>query len=216
MARMAWPVVIVLGMSATGCAPGMAAAPGQATPSASTAVSAAELRQDMRRLWVDHVVWTRDYVVAALAGHPGAEASLARLLRNQDDLGNAVVPFYGEAAGRRLAALLREHIEIAGELVTAAAEADDRAVADADRRWHRNASEIATFLAGANPHWSRGDLERMMHQHLALTTQAVTARLDDDWQRDVAAFDRILGQALDMADGLSDGLVRHFRIADRD
>jgi hypothetical protein len=183
-----------------------------ADPAAVAAISADDLRQDMRKLWVEHVVWTRDYVVAALAGHPGADASLERLLRNQDDLGDAVVPFYGEAAGQQLAELLREHIEIAGDLVAAAAAEDERGVTEADREWHRNATEIASFLAAANPHWTRSDLQRMMNEHLALTTLYVTARLEGDSQREISAFDRTLDQALEMADGLSQGLVRQFDV----
>ena len=51
--------------------------------------AAATLRQDMRKLWTDHVVWTRDYIVAAIGDQPGASAAAARLMRNQDDIGAA-------------------------------------------------------------------------------------------------------------------------------
>ena len=57
------------------------------------------LNAAMRRLWADHVIWTRQYVVAAVGGNPDADAAAARLLKNQEDIGNAVVPFYGEDAG---------------------------------------------------------------------------------------------------------------------
>src|SRR5437588_11748867 len=70
------------------------------------------LSDALRRLWADHVIWTRQYIVAALAGSPDAEAAAGRLLRNQEDIGNAVVPFYGEAAGARLTGLLKDHILI--------------------------------------------------------------------------------------------------------
>jgi hypothetical protein len=74
----------------------------------------------MRKLWEDHVTWTRLYIVSAVAGLPDAGATAERLLQNQTDIGNAIKPFYGEAAGERLTALLRPHILIAAELVTAA------------------------------------------------------------------------------------------------
>jgi hypothetical protein len=109
-----------------------------------------------------------------------------------------------------VAELLREHIEIAGELVVAAQAGDQTLVADADRRWHRNAADIALFLSEANPHWSRTDLQHMLNEHLALTTQAVTARLEGDWRRDIETFDRVLEQALEMADALADGIARQF------
>ncbi len=37
--------------------------------------AADELRQDMRKLWTDHVVWTREYIIAAVADQPGAQGS---------------------------------------------------------------------------------------------------------------------------------------------
>ena len=63
---------------------------------------AAALRQDMRKLWTDHVVWTRDYIIAALADAPDAPSALNRLMNNQDDIGNAVARFYGDSAGKQL------------------------------------------------------------------------------------------------------------------
>lgn len=203
-------VALSLAAQASGCAPhntGVAAAGAQPV---GAAVGSAELREAMRALWSEHVIWTRGYVVAALAAHPSAEAALSRLLRNQEEIGAAIAPLYGAAAGNRLTALLVEHIEIAGEVVAAAQARDDGALAAADRRWHRNAGEIAAFLAAANPHWTAADLQHMLNEHLALTTQAVVARLQGDWEADVAAFDAIHAQALDMADALTDGIVRQF------
>jgi nuclear transport factor 2 (NTF2) superfamily protein len=164
----------------------------------------------MRDLWADHVVWTRAYIVAAVANDPGASSALERLKRNQEELGGAIAPYYGAAAGTRLTALLKEHISIAGELVAAAKAKDDAKVRDADARWHRNAEDIATFLSDANPNWSRADLVRMLNEHLALTTQEATLRLQQNWREDIATFDRIYDQAMAMADALSSGVIRQF------
>lgn len=168
------------------------------------------LRESMRKLWGDHVIWTREYIVAAVAGQPSAQAASARLLKNQEDIGNAVIPFYGSAAGATLTGLLKQHILIAVDLVTAAKAGDNAKQADADRRWHDNAAEIATFLSGANPNWPRQTLLDMLNQHLALTTQEAVARLQQRWTDDVAAFDQIFAQAMMMADALSDGIVKQF------
>jgi hypothetical protein len=55
----------------------------------------------MRALWEDHVTWTRMVIVDFAAGLPSLPASEARLLRNQADIGGAIAPFYGRAAGNR-------------------------------------------------------------------------------------------------------------------
>jgi hypothetical protein len=49
-------------------------------------------------------------IVDFAAGLPDLQTAEARLLRNQTDIGNAVKPFYGAAAGNKLTSLLRTHI----------------------------------------------------------------------------------------------------------
>lgn len=185
-----------------------------ATAAMSTATSpspaSATLHDAMRKLWSDHVVWTRLYIISAVAGDASAPTASARLLRNQEDIGNAIVPYYGAAAGTQLTNLLKQHILIAVDLVTAAKAGDQAKVADADRRWHANANDIATFLSGANPNWPKATVLAMLNQHLALTTQEATARIQGRWADDASAFDSIFNQILNMADALSDGIVKQF------
>lgn len=116
------------------------------------------LTTGMRKLWSDHVVWTRQYIVDAVAGSPSADASSKRLLKNQEDIGAAIVPYYGAAAGAKLTDLLKQHILIAVDVVAAAKAGDNAKLADADKRWHDNANDLATFLSGANPNWPKQTL----------------------------------------------------------
>src|SRR5438270_13614967 len=99
------------------------------TGSAVVNEDTASLRAALRRLWADHVAWTRQYIVAALAGAPDAQAAAGRLLANQEDIGHAIVPFYGEEAGAELTTLLKDHILIAVDLVDAAVKGNKRAFA---------------------------------------------------------------------------------------
>jgi hypothetical protein len=188
---------------------GSAPASAGAQPEAAR-VSAPALRQGMRELWSDHVIWTRSYIVAAVADDASARAASGRLLKNQEDIGNAIVPYYGRAAGDRLAELLKQHILIAVDVVGAAKAGDKPKLADADKRWHDNATQIATFLSGANPNWPRQTLATMLDEHLALTTQEAVARLEKRWDDDVATFDKIHTQILTMADALADGIAKQF------
>src|SRR5829696_8118717 len=101
---------------------------GQATHTADTHQSAgAALHRDMRKLWTDHVVWTRDYIVAAVGDQPDASAAADRLMKNQEDIGKAVGTYYGAAAGQQLTTLLKEHISIAVDLIKAAKAGDKAA-----------------------------------------------------------------------------------------
>ena len=172
--------------------------------------SAAALKQDMRKVWTDHVVWTRAYVVAAVDDRPEAKAAADRLMRNQEDIGKAVATYYGAAAGQQLTALLKDHIAIAVDLVKAAKAGDKGAQDKADQRWKSNAEQIADFLSKANPNWPRATLVNMMQMHLSTTTAEVVARLEKDWDGDVRAYDALYDHILNMADALSDGIITQF------
>ena len=171
---------------------------------------AAVLHQDMRKLWSDHVFWTRDYIVAAVADQPDQQAAAARLMKNQEDIGAAAAAYYGQPAGARLTELLKAHISIAVDLIKAAKAGDTAAQQQADRRWHDNAADIADFLSKANPNWPRATLVAMMNTHLSTTTDEVVARLTKNWEQDVRAFDAVYRHILEMSDALSDGIVKQF------
>jgi hypothetical protein len=177
----------------------------------SFAATKDELRQGMRKLWEDHITWTRLYIVSATSDLPDKDATAKRLLQNQTDIGNAVKPFYGDAAGEKLTALLKDHILIAVDIIDAAKKGDDAKKNAAVQKWTANADEIAAFLSGANPkNWPAADMKRMMREHLDATTAELVARLQKNWDADVAAYDRVHGQILHMADMLSDGIIKQF------
>jgi hypothetical protein len=163
----------------------------------------------MRQLWEDHIVWTRMAVIGIVDDRPDASFAVERLLANQDAIGDAVKPFYGEAAGEALSTLLREHITGAADLLVAAKTGVGfDAARDA---WYANAGEIAGFLADANPRsWDRAEMQAMMVDHLDLTLAEAVARLSGDYAADVAAYDEIHVQILHMADMLSDGIIAQF------
>ncbi|HEY6232406.1 MAG TPA: hypothetical protein VIW64_14185 [Pyrinomonadaceae bacterium] len=167
------------------------------------------LHDAMRKLWEDHIIWTRVFIISAAADTPDKAAATNRLLQNQVDIGNAIKPYYGDAAGDKLTSLLKEHITTAAEVVAAAKAGDKLKQDDATRRWFANADQIAAFLSDANPKsWPRAEMQKMMHDHLNLTTEEVVARLHGNWAADIAAFDKVHEQILHMADMLAEGIVK--------
>ena len=171
----------------------------------------AALHDAMRKLWEDHVTWTRVFIISAAADLPDKSAATNRLLQNQVDIGNAIKPYYGDAAGNQLAALLKDHILISADVVAAAKANDQAKLNDANARWSANADQLAAFLAKANPkNWPEAEMRQMLHDHLKLTTNEAVARLHGDWAGDIAAYDAVHQQILQMADGLTMGIVKQF------
>ena len=199
-------------MGATALAAVVSAAPDpHPAPMPPADSPAMELHDAMRKLWVDHVAWTRMYIISAAAGLPDTKPTTDRLLQNQADIGNAVAQYYGAEAGTKLTALLKDHILQAAELVTASKAGDQAKAADAKARWYKNADEIAGFLAAANPqHWPVETLKGAMKMHLDQTLEEASDRIQGKYDEDIKDYDEIVAHILTMADLLSSGIVKQF------
>jgi hypothetical protein len=165
----------------------------------------------MRKLWEDHVTWTRLAIVTFADGSKGFDATATRLLQNQTDLGDAITPFYGDAAGAHLTSLLHDHITIAVEILQAAKAGDTAAFTDAKARWYANANDIADFLAAANPSfWPQPVMRDAMKEHLDQTLTEAADELGGDYAASVADYEAVHLHILGMADLLSSGIIRQF------
>ena len=165
----------------------------------------------MRKLWEDHVTWTRLAIVSFAAGYGGFGATAERLLQNQVDIGDAVKPFYGDAAGAQLTALLHDHIIIAVEILQAAKAGDTDAFDDATARWYANANDIADFLFAANPQfWPKDMMRADMKTHLDQTLAEAAHELAGDYAASVADYEEAHHHILAMADVLSSGIIGQF------
>jgi hypothetical protein len=180
--------------------------------------SALAFHDAMRKLWEDHITYTRNVIISFELNEPDADAVLPdlntvvdRLLQNQVDIGNAIKPYYGAAAGDQLTSLLKEHITGAAKVLSALKTNDQAALQTALQAWYANAHDIAVFLSGANPdNWPLAEMDQMMKDHLDATTAEAVARHEANWSGDVAAYDKVHAQALTMADMLSSGIIAQF------
>ncbi|MBU8715532.1 glycosyltransferase [Brevibacillus parabrevis] len=183
---------------------------GKAADSVCLSPKMVQLKTDMQKVWIDHTIWTRSYIVSAISNRPDQQDVLDRLLQNQQDIGNLIKPYYGEAAGNKLADLLREHILIAGKIVAAAKAGNQADVKKLEADWHRNADDISKFLSAANPNWQFKTLQDMLYAHLQLITEIVLNCLKGDWKADIAATDKNEIHMIHLADILTEGIVKQF------
>jgi hypothetical protein len=193
--------------------PASALADAASTASAAGTITPRQVafQEAMRKLWEDHITWTRLFIVDFAAGSPETDATTKRLLQNQADIGDAVAPYYGAAAGAKLTDLLKQHILEAGDVLAAAKAGDAAKIDAASKRWYANANDIAAFLHAANPDaWPLPAMQAMMKSHLDDTLAEAVAHLDGDWAADIAAYDKVHLQILGMADMLSAGIIRQF------
>lgn len=170
-----------------------------------------ELNQTMRKLWSDHMHWTLATVDAFFNEPKQLDAKLNRLLENQKQIGAAIVPFYGQAAGDQLTRLLTEHITDAVPVLKAAQANDKAALDKALADWYANAKVIADFLSSANPqNWPASATEPALKSHITHTTTYSVNILKGDYKSSIEGFEGALNHMLMLADILSEGIAREF------
>jgi hypothetical protein len=173
-------------------------------------VSAITFKTNMRKLWEEHIFWTRNVIFCLVDDLPGNVQAVKRQLQNQIDLGNAIKPYYGDAAGDRLTELLYIHVNTTTEIIKAAKTRDTAIINDVNKKWFANADEMVKFLHKLNQDWTVGDLKSMLNEQMKLTADEAGERLKKNYDADVIAFDKVHEGVLKMSDSLSDGVIIQF------
>jgi hypothetical protein len=208
------PIIIAFMMATTVSAQPMSHPATVSTNNSSKTVQNSNylnLNQAMRKLWSDHMHWTLSTVDAFFNEPKQLEPKLSRLLQNQKEIGAAIVPFYGQAAGDKLAKLLTEHIELAVPVLKAVQANDKVSLDTALANWYKNANEIAGFLSAANPKsWSPATTESALKMHISHTTEYAVNILKGDYASSIKGFEEALNHMLMLADILSEGIAKQF------
>jgi len=182
-----------------------------AKPSSPQRTSALESHDLWRKLWEDHVTWTRVVIISTLDNLAGNDTYIARLLQNYEDMEDALAPYYGDDA-EELGDLIKDHLVIAEEILVAARDGDTAGQADATARWYANAHDIAVKMSEMNPqYWPLSMNDPMWKEHLDLTLAEAVDHLTGNYTGEVEAYDQIVDLALEMADFMSNGVMLQFR-----
>jgi hypothetical protein len=178
----------------------------------TSCVKQISLLNTFRKLWEQHVMWTRSFIISTAASLGDLQLVTKRLLRNPSDFANELQKFYGPDKSKKFETLLTEHLLIAAKLVNAVKAKDPKSAEDARKKWYQNADEIALFLSSINPYWSKQEWENMLYEHLKMTENEAKYRLSSQYASDIAEYEEIENQALKMADYMVEGIRKQFRL----
>ena len=169
-----------------------------------------ELKSNMRLLWEQHIAWTRMTIISLTFHLPDVNFVVTRLLRNAIDMGHSLRPFYGNEIANHYGNLIKEHLVIAADLVKAAIAGNQKSAADLEKKWYANGDEITEFWSQLNPFIGKEVFRKMFYEHLALTKTEAVSMITKDFKADVEVFDKIETEALEMADAISDAIIKQF------
>ncbi len=169
-----------------------------------------EIYNEMRKLWSQHVYWTRFFIISTVEGLDDLKYVTDRLLQNPGDFANALKKFYSQKESDTFKSLLTEHLQIGGELVNADKDMDTSKADELRKKWYHNADDIAEFLCKINPNWSKQMWQKMMYSHLSMTEKEAALRIKKEYPKDIQMFNAIEREALEMADYMSKGIYRQF------
>jgi hypothetical protein len=203
-------IVIVLAVSGAGDSHAAGTRAHSAAVPMRTAKAIA-FHDQMRALWEAHGSWTHMVIVSFVGRVRNLPAEEQVLLRNQVDIGNAVKPYYGAAAGNNLTKLLKAHILGAVNVLQAAKSGSKAKLTRAERAWYANGNQIGDFLHRANPRFlSQPAARQMMKIHLDQVIQQAVDELKGKYAAGAQAFGPYINHILGMADMISGGIIRQF------
>ncbi|HHU17658.1 MAG: hypothetical protein ACOX4V_00095 [Anaerovoracaceae bacterium] len=169
-----------------------------------------QLSNTIRQLWMEHILWTRFFILSTAFDLPDLQFVTERLLRNPDDFARALRPFYGERTAMQIRQLFTDHLLIAAQLVNASKSGDTVQADLQRRRWYDNAEDIAKFLASINRFWSESQWRDLLFEHLRLTENEAGFILTGQYENSIKEYDSIQAEALNMADVMTYGIIRQF------
>ena len=102
-----------------------------------------EIINIMRKLWSQHVYWTRFFIISTAEKLQDLKYVTNRLLENPGDFAEVLKLFYGEKKADEFKKLLTEHLQIAGDLVNADKNMNTSKADDLRKKWYANADNIA-------------------------------------------------------------------------
>ncbi|MGQ7819470.1 hypothetical protein ACUTAH_27955 [Metapseudomonas furukawaii] len=173
--------------------------------------SALSTRLAQRDLWVEHIFWVRNYVIANQSGRPEqARAAADGVVANATAIANSIAPLYGQPAADQLLKLLAGHWGAVKQYSDATLAKDAAARTTAVHDLTRNAGAIADFLAGANPYLPKDALVGMLQAHGGHHVAQIDLLAKADFSGEAVTWGAMRSHMLVLADTLTAALVKQF------
>ncbi|KFX69593.1 hypothetical protein TMS3_0108710 [Pseudomonas taeanensis MS-3] len=173
--------------------------------------AALNTRLALRDLWVEHIFWVRNYVIANQQGErQQAETAATEVVANATSIANSIAPLYGQPAADQLLKLLAGHWGAVKHYSDAAVAKQAAGKSAAVDELTSNAKAIAQFLATANPNLPEATLVSMLSAHGGHHIAQVDQLGKQDYAAEARTWQAMREHMLVLADTLTAALVKQF------
>lgn len=168
-------------------------------------------RLALRDLWVEHIFWVRNYVLANQQGdRKEADTAATQVVSNATSIANSIAPLYGQPAADQLLKLLAGHWGAVKHYSDASVGKDAAGKNAAVAELTSNAKAIAQFLAKANPNLPEGTLVTMLSAHGGHHVAQIDQLGKKDYAAEANTWAQMRQHMLVLADTLTSALVKQF------
>ena len=165
----------------------------------------------VRDLWVDHIFWTRNVVLATFAKNDAeAKAAEQQAVANAKAIAGAIEPFYGAGAKDALFKLLAGHYGAVKQYLLATASGDASGQSKATEALTKNAEEIAVFLSKANPNLAKDDVQGLLLAHGGHHIQQIQELKAGKYEAEAKTWADMKAHMYVIADALTQALAKQF------
>lgn len=168
------------------------------------------LIRQMDLVWEQHIMWTRMLLISIAESLKDLDATQSRLLENPKDIANVFKEYYGNNVANIIQKLLTEHLVIGKELIIALKNNEQLKAKELNKKWYKNADEIAEAFSSINPFYNIEEIRKMLYEHLYLTTNEVSNRLKGNYLQDIKDYDLVQKEILRMSEFFVNGIVKQF------
>lgn len=173
--------------------------------------AATSTRLALRDLWVEHIFWIRNYVMAnQAANHKEAQVAADQVVGNATRIAESIAPLYGQPAADQLLKLLAGHWGAVKQYSDASVAKDAKGKQAAVDQLTSNAKAIAKFLATANPNLPEATLVGMLAAHGGHHIAQVDQLAAHDYGAEAKTWQMMRVHIEALADALSAALVKQF------
>jgi len=167
---------------------------------------------DFRLLLTELAYLTRFYIVSVASGFGDAQAVADRLYSLPLKFKAKAELIFGVPLGEELVTLLSNHIINLQILVSALKNGDQATVDSSAQRLYSNADLLAAYFSRINPFWNEGQWRNLFYTYDRTVIEEAIAVMTGDFVRSLDIFDRVLLNALSMADYLANGFIQYLTV----